>query len=283
MLRQMILLIIVLIFNGCKSTETVSLVEVYPSPEIRVAFDSFTNIHYGKNRSLPGWQTTQTAIETTLTLWYDRLQVRQTVVDGTPADLKNFLFNLPKSDECDISVVYLGSIQGDSGDWEFTRGQRVNWRNLLAVAPPPKHPRRIVILDACHAAAVSGIPDWSKRFAEITLLASNATELTYQFSPSALAPIDLQKQCPFAWAWGQTHLPLAWSKQISFLGVMWLETTAKTTLPPANTADWEKFFYICCQNAANFRQSVSRRWSSTMQVLPPSQSDAPSILSKKKL
>ena len=280
-MRQVILLSIALILSGCKSIETVSLVEVHPSSEIRVAFDSFINVHYGKNRSLPGWQTTQTAIETTLKLWYDHLQVRQTLVDGTPADLENFLLNLPKPDECDISVVYLGSIQGECGGWEFTNGEIINWRNLLAAAPLSKHPRRIVILDACHAAAVSGIPDWSERFARITLLASDETELTYQFSPSALAPIDLQKQCPLAWTWGQTHLPPGWNKQISFLGVIWSETTAITALPPTNIADWAKFFDVCCQNAANFRQSISRRWSSTMQVFPPSQSNAVLILSKK--
>ena len=260
--------------GGCGSVETVSLIEVQPSSDVRVVFDSFINVHYGRNRSLPGWKTTQAAIETTLKLWYDQVQVRQTVVDGTAADLEYFLRNLPGPEECDISVVYLGSMQSAGGSWEFANGNFANWRVLLAAAPPSKHPRRIVILDACHAEAVCHIPAWSERLGTITLLASGETELTYQFSPSALAPIDLQKHCPLAWTWAQAHLPPKWNKHISFLGVMWAETTAKTAFPPTNTLGWEKFLDACCQNAANFRQSISYRWSSTMRVFPSSQSDS---------
>lgn len=251
---------------GCQSVDTVSPVVVEPAADVRLSLDSFVNVHYGSNRSLPGWQITRTAIETTLDLWYEQVQVRQAVTDGTPEDLKAFLRRLPGPQDCDISVVYLGSIQDAAGNWEFTDGQRANWRHLLAATPPTPHPRRIVILDACHAAVVRDIPDWAHRLGTVTLLAAGRTEKTYQFLPSAMLPVEVSKHYPAAWGWGQTYLPPDWRKHISFLGLMWIQTVAETAAPPKNPEDWKHFFDNCTQNAAHFGRSVSRRWGSSIQT-----------------
>jgi hypothetical protein len=270
-----VLLIAVITLGGCHSADGAVPAAVQPLSGMRVAFDSFVAVNYEKNRSLHGWQTTQMAIGTTLKLWYDKVQVRQTVVDGTSADLQRFLLALPGPKDCDISVVYLGSIQDASAGWEFVNGDIANWRDLLAAAPPPAHPCRIVVLDACHAAAVCGIPTWAERLGTVTLLASGTTEQTYQFAPSALLPIDVPKHYPLAWAWAQTHLPPDWSRHISFLGLIWIETVAKTPLPPADKMDWTQFFNVCGQNAAAFRRTISHRWGSALQAFPPLGSSVP--------
>ena len=264
--RLTTLLAVACALGGCNPVEVAVPAEVQPLSGVRVAFDSFVNVNYGKNRSLHGWKTTQTAIGTTLKLWYEDVQVRHTVMDGTPSTLKTFLLTLPSPEDCDISVVYLGSIQNTTAAWEFVNGEFANWRDLLAAAPPPAHPCRIVILDACYAASVRSIPGWVEGFGTVTLLASGSTENTYQFEPSALLPINVQKRYPQAWAWGQTHLPSDWSKNISFLGLIWIDAVAKPSSPPVNLADWVEFFDICGQHAATFRQTTSDRWGSAVQT-----------------
>lgn len=264
--RTTIALSVVLGLCGCYHPETAAPAVVEPIVGTRVAFDSFVNVNYGKSRSLPGWRTTRTVIETTLGLWYEQLDIRQAVTDGTPSDLQMFLRNLPGPEACDISVVYLGSIQSDSASWEFVNGQSSDWRHLLDIAPPPEHPGRIIILDACHAGAVRSIPDWKKRFGAVTLLASGQTELTYQFLPSALLPIDVAKHYPAGWAWGQTHLPADWKQHISYLGLIWIQTAARLPAAPENHTDWKAFFEACVHEAATFRQTISLRWGSTLQV-----------------
>ena len=237
---------------------------VLSRPEIRVAFDSFVNVHYGKTRSLHGWKTTQTAIETTLMQWYPNLEVRQTLIDGTPEQLGEFLRRLPGPEDCDISIVYLGSIQSPQAEWEFVDGRREQWRTRLAASPPPTHHCRIVILDACHAAAVQHIPAWAEQFGTITLLASARDELTYDFAPSAMTPIDLRKHLPAVESWAQTHLPPEWNRRISYLGLIWIQTAAQTEYPPADVAGWWQWAAACRENAAAFRQTISRRWGATV-------------------
>jgi hypothetical protein len=275
-----VLLNVAFALGGCGGTEVMVPAAVQPLSGLRVAFDSFVSVNYGKNHSLYGCQTTQTAIETTLQQWYGRVQVRQTVVDGTPADLQRFLLALPGPEECDISVVYLGSIQNTTAGLEFVNGDVANWRDLLAIAVPPVHPCRIVVLDVCNAAVVRGIPAW-ERFGTETLLASGTTEKTYQFIPSALVPINVQKYSPPAWAWAQTYLPSDWSRHISFLGLIWIETVAKTHSPPADKTGWTRFFDACSRNAATFRRTASHRWASDVQAFSPA-SEYPSLGKKEK-
>ena len=267
-LRWSALLSAVLVLVGCGSVEVTEPVAVTPQGGVRVAFDSFVNVGYERDRSLPGLAITRDAIAVTLGLWYEQIVVRQSVIDGTPADLEGFLRDLPGPEQCDISVVYLGSIQTDTGGWEFVNGDIVYWRDVLASSLSTAHPCRIVILDACHAAAVRDIPVWSQQFATVTLLASDRDEKTYQFEPVRLMPVDLQKHYPAGWSWAQTYLQPHWRRHISFLGVMWAETAAHAAQPPADAAGWTTFFDACSQNATLFHQSKSPRWGSTMQTFP---------------
>jgi len=253
--------------SGCRSTDIVVPLKVQPRTGLRVAFDSFINVHYDKNRTLGGWPTTCDAVEATLKLWYEQVQVRQHIVDGTPSDLAAFFSQLPGPEQCDISVVYLGSIQDVDGNWEFVNGTTAKLTDMLASAYLPKHPCRIVILDTCHAATVGSDENWTRYFAAVTLLAAGRMEKTYQFEPSALAPIDVEKHYPKAWGWAQAYLPPDWKKQISYLGLMWMETAANTLSPPGNGVEWKQFFDHCSSHAQAFRQTFGRRWGSRIQTL----------------
>jgi hypothetical protein len=253
------------VLAGCRVPDVSPPAAVVPRAGVHVAFDSFVNVRYDQGRSLPGLQTTRTVIETTLKQWYDRVDVRQSVTDGTPADLRRFLSALPGPQECEISIVYLGSIQNASAGWEFANGQTASWDDLLADPDIPAHPCRIVILDSCYAAAVRTIPAWTKRFGTISLPASGPDERTYQMEPSALRPLDVQKHYPDAWGWAKHYLPPVWQKHVSFLGLMWIQTVNQTASPPAGTSDWAAFFSDCSNNAELFRRDISGRWGSSMQ------------------
>ncbi len=255
--------------GGCAHPAAPLPPKIEAQGQIRVAFDSFTNVHYGGIRSLPGLLTTRTAVTTTLQLWFTDLQARQAVVDGTLTDMETFLRALPGPQDCDVSIVYLGSVQDAAGHWEFIEGTHGEWTELLGAAPPPAHPCRIVLLDTCHAAAVRDIPAWAERLGTVTLLASGKDEKTYQFAPSALSPIDVQRRCPLAWTWARTHLPPDWDRHISFLGLIWMDTTARTTVPPVDTPTWTRFLQECALRAQTFRETTSKRWSSTVQIHPP--------------
>lgn len=259
---------ILTMLSGCAAIETAPPVNVTLMSDVRVAFDSFVSAGYGRGRSMPGFQTTRNVIEATLTSWYESVTIGQAVVDGTPEGLCRFLNNLPDASQCDISVVYIGSIQGPAANLEFVGGRTANWRQTLAAVPIAAHPNRIVILDACHAAAVRSIAAWSERLAVVTLLASGPTEKTYQFEPVRLSPINVRKHYPLAQNWADKHLGPKWDRHISFLGLMWAETTAHTTTPPADTVQWQRFLQSCGRTAQEFCQTKSPRWGSTVQVMP---------------
>jgi hypothetical protein len=68
---------------------------------------------------------------------------------------------------------------------------------------------------------------------------------------------------------GSTHLPPDWSRNISFLGLIWIETAAKTSSPPADKTGWMRFFDACGQNTATFRRTTSLRWGFAVQGFSP--------------
>lgn len=257
---------IIVCLSGCQSSAPSPSINDQAQSGIRVSFDSFTNVHYSGRQSLPGWLSTRNAIETSLKHWYSDLQVHQTVTDGSPTDLETFLSALPGSETSDISVVYLGSIQDATGRWKFVEGEERSWVEILDALAIPVHPCRIVILDACYASSVCALPAWKRKLAALTLLASAEEERAYQFSPTALFPIDVSKHCPRAWSWAQTHLPDTWRQAISFLGLMWLETVAQTSSPPMDRNTWRDFCQACTFRAKLFREEISDRWGSTLQI-----------------
>jgi len=266
-LYQICLIAAICLF-GCGEADMAALHRVEQEPDRKVVFDSFTNVGYGKLKSLPGLLTTRDAIETTLKTWFGDFQSGQTVVDGSIADLEDFLAALPGPDDCDISIVYLGSVQGPKADWKFTNGKFQNFHKLLDKIEIKPNPNRIIIFDTCHAEAICDTPDRNNFLGGLTLLASSRDEKAYQFSPSALRPIDIKIHYRWAWQWGQRYLPPGWDKHISFLGLVWLETAGQKQAVPCGIMQWEKFFDGCANNAQIVENTIGRRWGSTITICP---------------
>lgn len=251
---------------GCSQANKIVLNDIEKMPNIKITFDSFTNVSYGKSRSLPGWLTTRTVIENTLKSWFSNFQLGQIVTDGTPTDLEVFLTNLPGTEDSNLSIVYLGSIQDAKANWEFVGGNFQNFHALLSRTKISANPNRIIIFDTCHAQAICSTNDQNNFLGNLTLLASSLNEKTYQFNPSALKPIDIKKHYQWAWQWGETYLPQGWSEHISFLGLVWLDTAAQRQIPPGDIMQWKQFFDECTSNAETIQNTIGRRWGSTIKT-----------------
>lgn len=230
----------------------------------RVSFDSFVNIHYPHREPLDGWLTTRTVVEEGLRCWFPELEVRQTVMDGTPPDLEKFLAGLPGGDESDVAVVYLASYQSAAGAWEFVNKEQFLWSEALRRATIKSHPFRVVILDSCYAAMAQRTPEWSGRLATATLWAGSERELTYELDLSTRVPVDFRRRYPLAWEWTRKHLAADWNRKISFLGLTWLEAWGETASPPKALDDWRRLFDRCQNLAEEFRKKCNRRWGSSV-------------------
>lgn len=235
------------------------------STRYRVSFDSIVNVGYKWRRPMHGWAATELVVERTLRQWYSRLEVRPKSRDSTLEDLKVALESLPSSDQTDISIVYLASSQTRQGQWEFTGGgSRVSWADMLGSVNIPSHPRRIVLLDACHASAVMRSGLWSERLAPSSFFASLEGERTYELNFRSPFPLNLPRRFPEANAWLRENMPADWDGKISFFGLIWLQAFLKTAHPPETQDDWKEFLRLCRKESEDFRTTHSRRLSSTI-------------------
>ncbi len=235
------------------------------STRYRVSFDSIVNVGYKWRRPMHGWAATELIIERTLRQWYSRLEIRPKSRDLPLEDLKVALESLPSSDQTDISIVYLASSQTRQGQWEFTRGtRRVSWPDLLGSINIRQHPRRIVLLDACHASGVMRSGLWSDRLAPSSFFASLEGERTYELNFRSPFRLDLPRRFPKANAWLRENMPADWDGKTSFFGLIWLQAFLKTAHPPETQDDWKVFLRLCRKESEDFRITHSRRLSSTV-------------------
>ena len=242
---------------------------------VRVRFDSFVNAGYAKGRSLPGLKTTARAIETTLGLWYEQAAVGQTVVDGTPGQLRQFLNNLPSAQECDISVVYIGSIQSPDGAVMFVNKQFARWQDIyrrkVVRAADPSVPGlsywmfvtagRCVMFPPGAEQFCTGLPCWRR----------GGRNEPINSKPVRLMPIDVQKHYPAAQGWAQTYLEPGWNRAYQFPGInVDTDGCENTFAACGQPRAGKRFFDACSQNAAIFCKSINHRWGSTVQTFFPS-------------
>ena len=231
---------------------------------LRVTFDRVLNVDYPGGKRLAGWDATGMVIEKTLAAWYPNLKVRQTLRNPSPEGVRRALACLPDAGAAEVSVVYLASRQTPAGLWEFPQGGvRASWADLLGGAVP-RHPMRLVILDACHAAAVMRAPEWRGRLAPAALLAATQVERTYELDVTRRRPLDLVRRFPLAVSWLKTHMQAEWDGKISFLGFVWLRAYLETDRAPASAADWAAFIRGCQHEADAFRTRHNRSLASTV-------------------
>lgn len=261
-----IIILICLLFSGCADKrETTKPIFPIKNNTLKVSYDSFVNVNYGKRRSLLGWQTTEQIIQKSLESWFVHLQIGQRQIDGSGLDLKNFLMNLSDPNQCDISIVYLGSMQDQEANWEFVDGSYHNWHSILNNIQIPKHPNRIFIIDSCHSQILCPIFK-SKGYSNLIITTALAHQKTYQFEPLQMRPIDIKKYFPQGYIWAQNHLNADWGKSISFLGLVWLQTAAKTQSPPTNTEQWKDFALKCQLNINTLKGTLADKWLSTIST-----------------
>jgi len=237
-----------------------------PSPEpragISVGFDGFVNWDFHHRMKLVGWKTTALVIQRTLDLWYPQHSRFSIVENGAPAAFEEFLHALPGEKACDISIVYLASHQSPVAEWDFTQRKYLTLKRALQETDIAPHSGRIVILDACYAAAALHQPLWQQKFAPVTLFASSASEETPDVNFHHSSPVDFAHRYPEAYAWLKKDLGWGWNGRISFLGFVWVQTFVTSKAPPASLGDWIHFLQRCQAVSTDFRNNVSRTPSS---------------------
>jgi hypothetical protein len=227
-----------------------------------VCFDGFVNWDFHHRQKLGGWKTTARVIQRTLDIWHLQSPTHSLVENGPPDALRQFLRTLPRENSCDISLVYLASHQSPAGEWDFTQKKILLLNSILDETKIPPHPRRIVILDTCFAAAAQRQIVWSKKIAPIFLFASTALEETPMVNFHTPQPVDFAHRYPAAFAWLKDCLGKKWDGKISFLGFVWVETFLAVKNRPAEIRDWIDFLQKCQSTARRFRENVSRKSSS---------------------
>ena len=236
----------------------------------RVNLDGLVSADYRDGKALTAWNATAIVIERALAAWYPSLTVRPHLADPSPEEVSRGLTNLPGPDAADLSIVYLASRQSSAGEWEFTRGGGlVSWGRLLGSSQAPVNPRRLVILDACYAAATLRFPEWRSRLAPLCLLAGTADELTYDLDFYSRRPVDFVRRFPRAAAWLKANMPPGWNGKMSFLGFIWLQAYLRTERAPTTAAAWAAFFRTCDEESGAFRARHSAGISSTVHGYVP--------------
>ena len=228
----------------------------------KVCFTGLVNWDFHHRRKLRSWKATALVIERTLEFWYPHAPSRLLVENGSPEIFEQFLRSLPGEKDCDFSVVYLASHQSPAGEWDFTQQKTTLLNRLLEGTRIPNHPRRIVILDTCFAAAVQHEDSWQERFAAISLFASRSSEETPEVNFRDPQPVDFAHRYPGAFAWLKDCLGKQWDGKLSFLGFIWVQSFLTEKNSPADLIGWIAFLQRCQSVAKQFRDHLDGKLSS---------------------
>jgi len=229
-----------------------------------VGVDVFVNWDFKNRKKLPGWRASSQAIQQTIDLWYPGKTKRRVVENGTPAEMRQFVSTLPTSGACDTSLVYFASHQSAAGEWHFTQREIVPWESILKKSD--KHPNRIVIVDACSAAAAAEFIEW-RAFAPFSLFASAIGEDTAMLNFDSPQPIDFQRRFPEVTHWLRANLGSKWEGKLSFLGFVWVKAFLLTPDAPKSRDEWRTFLALCERVALDFRETTNRRFASQVMAV----------------
>jgi hypothetical protein len=233
----------------------------------KVCFAGFVNWDFHHRQELRSWKATALVIQRTIEFWYPQAQHHFLVENGSPGTFRQFLHSLPREQDSDFSVVYLASHQSPAGEWDFTQRKSMLLNRLLDGTKIPAHARRIVILDACFAAAVRREASWQQKLAPISLFASLASEETSEVNFHSPQPVDFAHRYPAAFAWLKDCLGKTWDGKISFLGFVWVQSFLMVKNRPAHVKGWIDFLQRCQSVAKEFRENVNRRSASEVTLI----------------
>jgi hypothetical protein len=240
-----------------------------------VDFHGFVNWDFRHRRKLKGWLATARVIQGTLDQCYPGRSAYTLMENGTPDALRGFLHSLPARAECDLSVVYLASHQSPEGKWDFVQRKLEPLNTIVGESGIPRHPARIVIVDACYAAALRQAPAWDREWRSLVLFAASADEETQELDFHSPQPVDLTRRYPAAAAWLNEHMGKAWDGRLSFLGFVWVQTFVTSKNAPVHQSGWSDFLRRCEQTADEFRRNTDKRLASRVAFSPLPAAGAP--------
>ena len=232
-----------------------------------IDYHSFVNAGYTHLPKLRGWQTTRDLIGTTLGCGEAGRFTGEHREDGTPAQLAQFLAQLPSPGKGHTQVIYLASQQASDGAWVFTDRSRAFWSDLIARVPKRsgEDGLRVVLLDSCYARKATMVPGWQE-WASMTLCAASEREVTWEIDFSKRQPKDFRTRLPAVWDW-LAHR--ARTPRASFLGVLWLD--AWLTDPPllSTPEAWRSFLEKLPASALRFKEKHGGEFASSPSLILP--------------
>jgi hypothetical protein len=240
-----------------------------------VAFRGFVNWDFRHRRKLKGWKATAIAIQKMLDEWHPGRTTHTLVENGTPGDLRKFLHSLPTRADCDLSIVYLASHQSPAAEWDFVQKKLESLDTIVGDSDIPRNSARIVIVDACYAAALGRKPAWEHAVQSLTLFASLADEETQELDFRSPQPVDLRRRYPAASEWLNGHMGKEWNGKLSFLGFVWVQTFVTSKNAPRNQKSWVEFLQRCGQTAEEFRRNADKRLASEVTLSSPTGAGLP--------
>jgi hypothetical protein len=243
--------------------------DIFLAPEVpgasapgRVGFDSLVQWDYRHRRKLGGWKHTAQAIRATLDAWSTSPSKARSLENIDTNATKAFIRSLPVASTDEFRVVYLASHQSPRAFWDMPAEGLVPLETLLEGTA--RDPRRLVVLDTCHASAAAGLTGWT-RFAPLCLFACTGGEETKELDLTRRQPVDFARRYPQTVAWLRQHLGRSWNGRLSFLGFVWVRAFQQTPRLPASRQEWQAFLHRCEVEAAAFR-AVNRRLASTVRM-----------------
>jgi len=175
---------------------------------------------------------------------------------------------LPTRAESELSVVYLASHQSPEGKWDFVQRKLEPLSTIAGDSNIPGHPVRMVIVDACYAAAFRRDPVWDSAWQSSFLFAADADEETQELNFRSPQPVDLGRRYPAATAWLNQHMGKGWDGKLSFLGFVWVQTFVTSKGVPVSQDGWREFWGdVASRLPGSFGRTPTGDWPPASHLL----------------
>ncbi len=190
---------------------------------------------YEQLDDLAGWQNTRRVIAATLGA--EGRTDENTAALIHPEQAGRFFAGLPPSGPL---VLYLAAHQSPQGLWEFSRGEKLAFSELIGQSPLRKGKgESIVLLDVCHAGAVARDPAWKRWGPGALVTTSDAAEKTWELRLFNRRPMDFETRFPREMAWLRRELGPRWDGRLSYFGFVWLQVFLDSSSVPDSLSAWE--------------------------------------------
>jgi hypothetical protein len=161
-----------------------------------------------------------------------------------------------------VQVVYVAAHQERGGAWRLADGTFLEWTGLLR-SGAVRAGWRVLVVDACHAAAVEkAVFPWC----DVLIASCEAGEPAREVRLMPRRPVDLRRRDPETWQWAAARTGPMREPAVSFLGWVWAEAARGVECRRMQAADWGPLARALQTAGERLRDGRGRSLSSTIVV-----------------